>query len=1025
MRILIFTKLFTLLLLFCSMVGFGQNMTVKGRVIDESGAPVVGATVAVRGTNQATSTSDNGTFTITAKKGATLRFSYIGLGTFDQPVNGTDMNVTLARESRALNEVVVTALGIRKEKKALGYSLTEVKGDELTQARTTNIANSLVGKVAGLNIASNVTGPSGSTRISIRGNTAISANNQPLIVVDGVPISNENLGSVGMWGGADRGDGMSSLNPDEIETVTVLKGGTAAALYGSRASNGAILITSKGGGKGQKGGVEFTSNFQVDELLYKKYKDFQYVYGAGDNGLKPISFDPNLNQTNSFGAKLDGSPVIQYDSVVRPYVAHPDNLSKFYNTGFTATNTVAMTGSSDKLSYRFSISDLDNHGIVPNNTFRRDNVSLNLSSTVSSRLSMLLNVKYIKEKNKNRPRVSDSPGNANYTIATLPTSLDVETMKASKYTTAGYEKVWSNNQYVQNPYFATEDYVQHDEKDRFIGSFEPRFNLTDWLYLKARVGFDRFNFRNTDITPTGTGYQLGGGFGSNTVGFNEANSELLLGFNKKVSSDISISAVGGGNLMKQTYNNDSYGGNPFNIPYFYDISNVSPASVTTHFNYVEKRINSVYGSVDFSYKDLFFLNFSARNDWFSALAPGKNSIFYPAVGGSFILSQALRLPEFINYAKLRASWAQVGGGADPYQLSLTYGLSGATGGAPLAQINQSQVPNALLQPFVLTTSEIGYEGRMFNNRLGIDLALYTRNTTKDIVQATISGASGYSSALFNVGKISNKGIELLLNYRAGSTKNFSWEPSFNAAYNKNEIVALYGDLTKLQVAEPRSRTVYVYQEVGRPFADIQGYAFKRDSATDQIIYNKQGLPLSEPLHKFGSGVSPWTLGFTNSFRYKGVGLSFLVDAKFGGYIYSGTNGLAYRYGLHKETLAGRETGVVGQGITEDGKVNTVNVPAETYYQNLYSNFAETFVYSSDFVKLRQVIIDYSFPAKVFSGTPFKSVSLSLVARNLWTIMKHTPNIDPESNYSASNAQGFEFVGLPPTRSLGLNLNLKF
>ena len=1021
---LLFAKLLIILLLFSSRI-FCQTIVAAGRVKDQNGQPVSGATVTVKGTRQASVSDENGNFSINVKKGAALTVSYVGFSERDIKANGSALEVILTNSSNSLSEVVVTALGIRKEKKALGYSVTEVKGDELTEARTVNISNSLVGKVAGLNIASNATGPGGSSRITIRGNTAISGNNQPLIVLDGVPLNNDNLGSVGMWGGADKGEGISSLNPDEIETVTVLKGGTAAALYGSRASNGAILITSKGGGKSQKGvGVEVNSNFQADDLLYKTFKDYQYEYGAGDKGLKPASFDPNLNQTNSFGARLDGSSVIQYDSVARPYAAVKDNLSKFYDLGSTFTNTVALTGASEKMSYRFSMSDLNNKGIVPNNTLRRDNLSLNLSSNLSKKLSFLLNVKYIKEKNKNRPRVSDSPGSANYTLATMPASLSVETLKANKYMQNGYEKIWSSNQYVQNPYFAVEDYVQHDQKDRIIAAFEPKFNLTDWLFLKARVGFDKFNYRNTDITPTGTGYQLGGSYNANLIDFNETNTELLIGANKKITEDISFNAIAGGNLMKQVYNNESYGGGPFNIPYFYDISNINPSSVGTHYNYVEKRINSVYGSADVSYKDYFFLNFTGRNDWFSTLAPGHNSLFYPSVGASFILSQALKLPSAVNYAKLRASWAQVGGDRGPYQLSLTYGLNGATGGSPLAQINQGEVPNAQLQPYVLTTSEVGFEGRMFNSRLGIDLALYNRTTTKDIVSASISVGSGYNSGLFNVGEISNKGIELLLNYRVGSSKSFSWEPSFNMGYNKNLIKELYGDLVRLQVAEPRSRSVYVYQEVNRPFADIQGNAFKRDSATGQVIYDKQGLPETEQLHKFGSGVSPWTMGFNNSFRFKHFGVSFLVDAKYGGFIFSGTNALAYRYGLHKGTLPGRETGVVGQGVTEDGKVNTVNVPAETYYQNLY-NFAEPFVYSSDFIKLRQVILDYSFPATMFGKTPFKGISLSLVARNLWTIMKHTPNIDPESNYSNTNAQGFEFVGLPATRSLGLNLNVKF
>ncbi len=767
----LFAQLIMLLLL--SMPGFTQTMDVTGRVVDETGNPVPGATVTVKGSQQAVVTNENGFYTIKAKKGATLTFSFVGYTAKDAVVNGSSLNATITNSSKELNEVVVTALGIKKEKRALGYSISEVKGTELTEARSVNIANSLVGKVAGLNIASTATGPGGSSRITIRGNTSISRDNQPLIVVDGIPFNNDNLGSVGMWGGVDKGDGISSINPDEIESVSVLKGGTAAALYGSRASNGAILVTTKGGGKSGKGiGVEVNSNFVVESLLYNGFKDYQYEYGIGDNGLKPTSSNPNLSQTNSFGAKLDGSSVIQYDSVSRPYIAQKNNQKDFYNIGSTFTNSVALFGSSEKMSYRFSMSDLDNKGIVPNNTLKRDNLALNLNGTLDKRLSFLLNVKYVKEKNKHRPRVSDSPGSANYAIATMPTSLSVATFKASKYNADRSEKIWSNNQYVQNPYFATEDYDQHDSKERFTAAFEPRFNFTNWLYLKGRIGFDRFNYRNTEITPTGTGYQTGGGFNSNLIAFNESNAELLVGFDKKITEKISINGIAGGNMMKQVYNNDSYGGGPFNIPFFYDISNVSNGSTTTRYNYSESRINSLYGSFDLSYNNLLFLNFTGRNDWFSTLAPGSNSLFYPSVGLSFILSDAIQLPAAINYAKFRASWAQVGGASSPYQLSLNYSLQGTTNGAPLAQINQSQVPNSKLQPYVLSTYEVGFEGRFLNNKLGLDLALYSRKTTKDIVSATISGASGYGSALFNVGEINNAGIELLLILRKGQNSEF-------------------------------------------------------------------------------------------------------------------------------------------------------------------------------------------------------------------------------------------------------------
>ncbi len=1019
--------------MFLSIKSHAQK-TVTGTVLTStSNAPIDLATVTVKGTKQAVTTSAKGEFSILMPTGkTTLVISSVGFVDEDLSTLGTvsDFKIFLKEKTNSLNEVVITALGIKKDKRALGYAVTEVKGDELTQARSVNIANSLVGKVAGLNITSTATGPSGSSRITIRGNTSITRNNQPLIVVDGIPFNNDNLGSAGTWGGADQGDGISSLNPDEIESISVLKGGTAAALYGSRASNGAILVTTKSGSKSAKAPViEVGSNFVMEDILNKTMKDFQYEYGTGDKGpglvgVKPISADPNLNQTNSWGAKLDGSSVIQYDGVSRPYVAAKNNMAKFYNTGTTFTNTFAISGGSDKIQYRFSMSDLNNKGIIPNNTLVRDNIAMNINANLSKRFTVLVNAKYIREKNNNRPRVSDSPGSANYTLWTLPTSLDVETLRGSKYNADRSERVWSNNQYVQNPYFATEDFKEADTKDRFIGVVEPRFNITDWLFIKGRVGFDKFTRRQNDITPTGTGFQLGGGYNTNLRDFRESNLDVMLGVDKKLSNKFAINGLVGGNRMRQITILDAYNGGPFNIPFFYDISNVSTSNRGIGYGNYEKRINSIYGSADIAYSNFIFLNLTGRNDWFSTLAKDRNSIFYPSVGLSLILSETMKMPEFISYAKLRASWAQTGGDTDPYKLSLTYALTGATLGAPLGRINQSEVPNAKLQPYLVTSSEIGFEARMFNNKLGIDLAIYDRKTTNDIVGASISPTSGYTSALFNIGEVTNKGIELLLTYKAVASKTFSWDPSFNMGYNKSNVAQIYPGLDKLYVEEPRPRVSAIYQVVNKPYAQILGNGFKRDAKSGQVIFNSQGLPLTEGLKSFGSGISPWTMGFTNSFRYKQFGLSFLVDAKFGGFIYSGTNALAYRYGLSKATLPGRETGVVGQGVTETGASNTVVVAAQTYYTNLY-NFAEPFVFSSDFIKLRQIIFDYVVPAKVFARSPFKMVTISIVGRNLWTIMKHTPIIDPESVYSNNNAQGQEFAGLPATRTIGLNLNLKF
>ncbi|UBM60900.1 SusC/RagA family TonB-linked outer membrane protein [Marinilongibacter aquaticus] len=1006
-----------------SMYSMAQTMKIGGAVVEKDGSPLYGVNVTVTGTSNGTLTDDKGEYSITVSKGETLTFSYVGFVSQDIVVgNSNQINVTLLANDQVLEEVVVTALGIKKDKKALGYAVSEIKGDELTKARTPNMANSLVGKVAGLNISGTATGPGGSSRIVIRGNGSISGNNQPLIVVDGIPISNDNLGSAGMWGGQDRGDGISSLNPNEIESISVLKGATAAALYGSRASNGAILVTTKGGKSGDGAGVEFSSNYTVQTPLITHFDGYQYEYGMGNQGVKPTSIK-EATTLNSWGAKLDGSDVIQYDGVSRPYVAQKNNIKDFYNAGSTWNNSLALSGAAKIGTYRVSMNDMNLKGIIPENTLRRQNFAANVNGNFGKRFSAVANIKYVIEKNNNRPRLSDSPGNANYSIYTMPTSLAVATMKESKYDDAGYERLWNENIYVTNPYYAAHDFSGDDDKKRVIAAFEPKFDITDWMFLKGRVGIDNFNYRFTSIEPYGTAYKPRGSYSETNRQFTEINSYLMLVVNKKLTEKFGIDALAGANFMKQNNYISNYGGSNYNIPFFYDITNIDPAARTATISDINKRINSVYGSAEFSYNDYLYLTLTARNDWFSTLAPDKNSILYPSVAASFVLSDAFTMPAAINYLKLRGSWAQAGGDTDPYNLSLYYGLAGAHLGAPLAQINGSQVPNASIQPLLSTASEFGLETKLFNSRLSIDMALYSRLTENDIVGATISQSSGFNTALFNVGKIRNNGIELLATVDIVRSGGFNWELSANYSYNKSEVLNLYQDLTTLRVDEQRTRTAYVHQDVGLPYSQVKGFDYKRNASGD-IVLDGQGLPVQGDLINYGTGVPPHILGVTNSFNYKSFNFSFLIDGKFGAKLFSGTNALAARYGLSDITLQGREGGFVPEGVNENGEPNTVNVTSQAYFDRLYQ-IATPFVYSANFIKLRQIILGYNVPSKYMEKLPFKRASLSVVGRNLAILMKKVPNIDPESTYNNGNAQGLEFTSAPSTRSVGVNLNLSF
>ena len=1013
---------------------FAQSQKVSGVVMGDDGLPLIGASIYMKSAiNNAATTDNKGAFSINVPATATLVVSYIGYKTQEYQLKGetAGIKIVLASGNASLSEVVVTALGIKKEKKSLGYAVTEVKGGELSEARSVNIANGLEGKVAGLNISPPATGANGSTRITIRGSGSISQDNQPLIVVDGVPISNDatKLGPIVSWSkgdpqGYDKGDGISQLNPDDIESISVLKGATAAALYGSRASNGAILVTSKSAKAGQGIGVELGFNASMEDLLIPNL-GYQTQYGHGTGGVKPLTVAQAKAGRFSWGGKYDGSDAMFYDGVLRPYVIQDNNYANFYKTGSSLTSNVALTGSTESTRYRLSYSNLNYDGILPTNTTSRNNFSLNLTTNQGKKLSIAVNAKYISEKTHNRPRVLGEGGSSTFAILALPQDIPLSLLREKKYTANGFDNPWNDNLFTINPYFGVEDFKEDDKKNSIIGSIEPKYQITSWLYAKARFGLNYFNYAESEIIPYGTAYQVRGGLTLHNRTYNEQNTEFTLGANKNITKDLNINGLLGSNFMKMAVDgNDFTANNTFNIPFFYNVSNVDPVNRTYNTSVYEKRINSVFGTVELSYKSFLYLNGAVRNDWFSTLASDKNSILYPSVGASFVLSEAVKLPEVFNYFKVRAAWAQAGGDTDPYNLSLNYALNGANLGAPIGQINNATIPNKNLQPLTSTTSEIGIETRMFNDRFNLDVTLYDRQTKNDIVAATVSLGSGYTSALYNVGQISNKGIELLIGGTPIKTRAFSWNTSFNFAYNKSEVVSLYNNLTTLRVDQSRYGTSFIDQIVGKPFGQITGFDYKRD-ASGNIVYSAGGIPQKGNLITYGSGVSPYTLGFTNTFTYKRISLSTLIDAKYGGYIYSGSKAFQYRFGLAPETLAGRDGGIVGVGVNEAGAPNTVRATAQDYWGNVHANVATVSVFSSDFIKLRQIILNYQLPTSLLNKINVKSATIGLVARNVAILMKKTGSLDPESNYNNSNAQGLEYGSAPTTRNIGLNLNIKF
>lgn len=1044
-----------------------QNRTITGKVTDANGQAIVGATVTARGTNAATQTNSDGIFSITVPGSAqTLTISSVGFGTQDVSIVGrTEVTIALASSAAELSEVIVTALGVERNKKSLAFSTTTVGGENFTQAREISTANALAGRVAGVNVSKIASGPGGSSRVVIRGaKTLGSTLNQPLYVVDGVPIDNSNFGQAGVWGGADQGDGMNSINPDDIGSITVLKGASAAALYGSRAANGVILITTKKG-SGRRGvGVEFNSNFVFETV--QNLTEFQTSHGNG--GYVGATLQTQVAKTpatlkehwdngwgyNGWGPRMDGRQVIQFDSVMRPYSYAGDNWKRFYETGTALTNSIALTGGSETQSFRLSLSDLRSKGVFPNSGFDRKNVSLTSNSKIGKKLLINAKVMYANEKTKNRPRLSDSPGNANLAVFYTPNDVDIRNyigdpnkpgsvpsrdiqtqqgLAIGDKKAPGEEFQMSTNLWQQNPYWAAYQFVNTDTRDRVIASGDIRYDITDFLYVSGQLGMDWYTLKNTQLTPQGTGYDRGGNMSENEWRAREINAQYMLGFNKDFNK-IGVNAFIGGNQMRRTSEDIHAYGTGFNTPFLAAINNAKQRNFG--YGYGKEGINSVFGSAEVSYNDFLYVTGTARKDWFSVLNPEENSILYPSIGASFVFSEAFKMPEWMSYGKARIAWAQVGNVSSvrPYQTLLTYGAGNSHLTRPLGGFTSGEnLPNPNLKPFTSTELEFGLEVRFLNDRLGLDITYYSQETTDDILNANISGASGFRTTSVNLGKIQNKGLEFLL---TGSPVRgaLTWDVSLNFAKNKSEVISLIEGQTEVTGEEPRTRTVFIKHIVGQPYGMITGIAQKRDPAGNLVYNETNGAPVSSGVYTIlGSGVPDFTGGINNAFTWKNLNLTFLIDFKSGGDIYSGTNVRMTQAGFTKQTLLGREgeAPLTITGVSQDGtnfKPFTKTLTpgeARNYWNQLGNNAQENFVYDASFVKLRQVTLGYNLPKKIWGKLPLRNLTLSFVGRNLAILHKNTPNIDPESSYTSGNSQGLDYFGMPAARTFGFNLRAIF
>jgi TonB-linked SusC/RagA family outer membrane protein len=1037
------------LLLSCFLFSFiidAGAQTITGTVSDSEGKKLSGASVTVKGTTGGTKTDAAGQYKINASANSTLVFSSIGFTDMEVPVsNRTEIDIALTAAVKGMEEVVVTALGISKQSRSLGYAATSVKPEELTINRTPNVMNALQGKVAGVNITSLGSGPAGTSKIRIRGQTSINGQNNPLIVINGVPVDNTNFNDnvIGVAGGgvtSDGGDGLSSINPDDIESMTILKGAPAAALYGSRAQNGVIMITTKTKGKNKGIGVTYNVNYTNDNPL--DFTEYQKEYGQGENGLRPTTLNPTSGQW-SFGEKIaTGMTHILYNNLTVPYEAQGSRIDEFYRNGQNLTNTVTLETSNEKGGLHLSLFNAENKGIVPNNRFNRKGINLGFSYNLSEKFSFSGNVNYTKEFNQNPPNITNQDNTIPTTLMALSNTMPLSVFEANKYNAAGNEYIYSRFMNRTNPYWIMAEQTHNIRRDRIFGNIAVKYNFLPWLYVQGRVGQDYWS-RDEDVNNFPTGHAsrpaapagfVNGLYTQESRRSRESNIDFLIGANRSFG-DFGVNITGGGNQLRRRVDINNVQVTDFIVRGLYTVANGRAKNPV--YTLAEQGVNSLYSSAEISWKRMLYLNGTVRNDWFSTLSAENRSILYPSISGSFVFSELLKEVGWLNFGKIRVGYAEVGSDGDvsPYSDQLFYNVNANLinnpGGTAVAVGNSgTAVPNPNLKPSRISETEIGLDLKMFDNRVNLDVAVYEKITRDQIVNVQVSDASGYLTTRINSGKSSNKGFEALLTLVPVQTKNFTWQFTANTSYNITEVLSIITNTPGERITVgTHPFNGELRQVVGQEMGQIAGYGYKTDPTKgNQRIFQSDGRPLrTDNLVLFGSALPKWMGGFLNTFNYKGINLSVFIDYKLGNKMLSGTNFNAHRHGLHRNTLEGRVGGVVGNGVNQSGATNTVATPVQLYWEHLRSQqIIEPVIYNGGYWKLRQISLGYDFTRFFPTNWPFKGVKLDFVANNVLIIKKWVDNIDPESfGFGSDNMIGMENPGLPTTRSLGFNLNIKF
>ncbi|WP_206367107.1 SusC/RagA family TonB-linked outer membrane protein [Sphingobacterium sp. SGG-5] len=1038
-----------------------QELQVQGTVRNEKGEPLAGVSVQGEKDGRGVTTDAQGAFRITLSAAQELVFSYLGYQTYRvQVARSQALRIALKPEEVALSEVVVTALGIKRERKSLGYAVDEVDTEEMQKTKDVNVINSLAGRVAGLVIDQTATGPGGSTRVLLRGYTEMTGNNQPLYVVDGIPLDNTNFASAGQFGGFDLGDGISGINPDDIESISVLKGPAASALYGSRAGHGVILITTKKGSRtAKKWAVELNSTNTVDMQSVSKDK-LQYVYGQGSDGRISTTDNMHTNNTN-WGAKIDpGIQFLHFDGERRPYVPIADNIDGFYRMGVTNNNTLVLNSSTDANTIRLSYNDLRNRDIVPNSNLSRNNLGLRTTSKVGERLDVDVKVNYMKEFVKNRPALGGFRSSIGSNLMTLATTFDQDWLRENYKTADGEYYDWNNRDpYNVNPYWIINEMRNESTKDRLMSSAVLKYKLSSAISLQMTGGTDFNTLKFLDFAPPTTPGRESGYLQERTYENRTWNLEFLASYAKKWA-DFDLGVRAGGNIFHVNNHTGLLTGidmkqRNLEVMSSFDTQTIDQLAY-------RKQINSAFGMFNIGYRNWLFADATLRVDHASSLTNpvgggSQNTYVYPSFSGSFVYSDLLKLDSrWLSYGKLRASWARVGKDTDPFLLALNYAIYNKSyPGYNIGSIYNAMAPNAHLKPTMTNSYELGLENKFFNNRVSLDLTFYNQTSSDQILKIASSAASGYSQALINAGSIQNKGIEATLGVRP-IERTLKWDMNLTFARNLNKVLELQSNSPgqDFELEAARWADVRVAAVVGERYGSIMGRDYLYAPNGEILIDSDTGLPrFTSSLQVLGSAAWDWTGGISNRFSYKNWSFSSLIDVKVGADLYSMTARSDYMSGKTVGTLEGRDAwliseeqrqalginpgdwqptgGYVAHGVVEevDGsgaatyRANDRFVSPEVYWKYIGAQTPLPFIYDNSYVKLREVSITYRLPG---SWIRFATdAQLSLVARNPWIIYKNIPNIDPESNYNNGSGMGLEYGSIPTRRSFGLNLNMKF